>query len=377
MTPRRLKSTLAVLLLSTTGLALQEKVNLVYVPSKQPVERNFYLEHDLRSESLMLIAGDKRQMLPRQIRVQTRVEVHFSDEVLEHDGQAPTRLRRTFAPGMRSATLSPQGQDMTPRSSKSMTQPSSLRGHSVVYVWIPEDQAYGKHFDALEGEESQLIDLEERGDLRGLMPKNADVSVGDSWTVDVKDMVDVLAPSGLLSYEASKSVDPMLKRTVESGIGANLGRGFKEGNSGGMTLTLTGVKSEHDKQLAVISVTTKFALRSDSREMAMSQRSKGEVRANLVFEEASLLLKYEGTGELLWDMMTNQVYSFVLDLQEEVTQSLGHTVGKSKLLQRQVMLLRGTMNIKVFSDLADSAAHAKAQAERDAKRAEHEQAGGK
>ncbi len=66
---------------------------------------------------------------------------------------------------------------------------------SVVYTWVPEENAYGKYYDAFESSESALRDLAEDLDLRALLPAHA-VALGESWSVPALDLRDPLRSAG-------------------------------------------------------------------------------------------------------------------------------------------------------------------------------------
>ena len=84
-----------------------------------------------------------------------------------------------------------------------------LRGTSVVFAWQPDEQQYGKYYDAEEADEEYLADLASDMDLLCLLPKG-DVSAGDEWRIQPAALRDVLAAGGRMPLRYQRTGNVML-----------------------------------------------------------------------------------------------------------------------------------------------------------------------
>jgi hypothetical protein len=135
---------------------------------------------DLTSESIRLTHGEDAAPVTGQIRLHSRHVLRVVDHFLEIEGGKPTKLRRTFLESRRDSQMGFQQMDgLAPIAPMKQSGPLG-NGVAVVFEWSPEESRYGRYFDAREGEEEDLIGLEEDLDLRALLPAEP-VAVGASW----------------------------------------------------------------------------------------------------------------------------------------------------------------------------------------------------
>jgi hypothetical protein len=297
-----------------------EPVRVVFAPKVGlALERSWEDLHDIVSTSIRLAHGEEAAPVPGQLRLHSRHVLKVVDHFLELEAGRPTKLRRTFLESRRDSQMGFQdGANPNPP----MKQSGPLgNGVAVVFEWSPEESTYGRHYDALEGEEEDLIALEEDLDLRALLPAEP-VAVGASWNVDPIALRDLFAPGGGIPYDLPRKADPRLLRTLETGLASSLYYSFQGKHVGTFTVTLRGLRETEERHEAVLALAADFKVSSDQLDRVQSHRGPAERAAGMEFTEATLVLELKGTGELVWDLDGGYARSLSLHLDEAVQQRL-------------------------------------------------------
>ncbi len=299
-----------------------EPVRIAFEPAVGlALERSWQDEHDLLSESLRLMHGEDGIPLPGQMRVRSRHVLKVIDHFMEFADGRPTKLRRTFTECRRDSQMGfreMEGVQPPPP----MIQSSPLgKGVSVVFQWSPEESRYGRHYDASEGEEENLIGLEEDLDLSALLPPEP-VVVGTSWNVEPTALRQLFAPGGSLPYDLPRKKDPRLLRTLDSGIGSGLDQTFRGQYAGTFVVSLREVRETEGRREAVLTLESDFKVSSDQVEQVQARLGPTERAAGMVFQEATLVLQFQGSGELVWDLDGGFARALSLALEERAKQRL-------------------------------------------------------
>jgi hypothetical protein len=145
--------------------------------------------------------GQESPMQPEmEMTLNSTQKVVVTDEYVANREGAPKKLRRTFDELGNGVTMAMKMEMMgqTQNHDQDIKGESELQGKKVVFTWDEEKKEYTKAFDASEGKDSLLKDLEEDMDLRALLPKG-EVKEGEEWELDVSSLASVLAPGGNLS----------------------------------------------------------------------------------------------------------------------------------------------------------------------------------
>jgi len=309
---------LAALMLLGVGVFGQE--TLRYAPEEGSVlRRNFEVKHFLAVTRSVTRLGEHEEIGQRTFDLRNVEKLQTSDRILSVGGGRPLSVRRYFDRGGLDgfADLSGAGGSINLRA----LGLSRLKGKSVRLTWVPEDEVYGRYFDAVDGVEEDLGSMREDLDLRLFLP-DGPVELGTSWSVPPAAMGDALSPGGMLSYDFSKSKNISLARTLRLGTGSHLFELFTQEVSGEVTATLEQIQESYPS-IAVVSVKWDVNTRTDLTELARRNRASGEMQfgQELVGMVVDLNLKGEGTFRWLTEG-ANHLKSYEFDSTEDVKSSV-------------------------------------------------------
>lgn len=281
-------------------------------------------------------------------------KVAVTDEYVAMEGALPKLLKRHFD-SMESGAAVSVKMEMAGQSNNNdmnVKAQSELDGKTVVFTWDADAKEYKKAFDPTEEKAELLEGLTEDMDLRVLLPDH-EVKKGDAWDVDVKSLVHVLAPGGNLAFkpeEGADEADPM------SGMGMGAGMGsmhdyLSDLLEGECKATLSDVREEDGKQLAVIKLTMKISSSKDMTDVvkdAMKDSEKPE-GVEMDFDHMDVDLKLECEGELIWNLAANRVESLELSgpVSMNMDMAMKVAMGDRSMNLEQAFELSGTYTSSV------------------------------
>lgn len=188
---------------------------------------------------------------------------------------------------------------------------SALEGLNVRFDWSEEDEDWRAKWadEAQAGPDTLLKGLRADMDLLALLPASA-VDIGDSWTVELAALVDVLFPGGDVGLvletdldQLEGALDPADLPTVDQ----LLRKGTLEGEA---KCKLVAVEGEVAKVELVLEVRARAELVDELGDVASAAAPEGvEVEVTgAVFE-----LELSGNGQLSFGLTTGHVSSFAFD----------------------------------------------------------------
>jgi len=249
----------------------------------------------LESTSLAVLVDDEEQDVgDGSLSFEAGSKYVVTDEYVKMGKGRPKELKRTFDALESHNQLTQKAGDEENEGEK-REQESELTGKTVVFKWDDKKSEYAVSFADDKGDSELLTDLHEDLDFRAFLPAE-DAKVDTSWDIDVKEANVILFPGGDLKL-ATKDDEDDDKGEVD--------RELRENAKGKVTATYKGTRDEGDKKVAVIEV-------------------KGEVKSTGDYEsEESGSRAFEVTtefsGEILWDVAANHVYSVSLEGKDSTT----------------------------------------------------------
>ena len=232
-------------------------------------------------------------------------------EVLDHfrkvgEGRPQELLRRFESVGIESES---EGESDAVRVSGMGSFESELTGHTVLFQWDEEEEAFAKSWGEDDsGEEAWLSGLEEDLDFRGFLP-TGDVSEGDTWEVDPNALLGALRPGGDLLWDLRVNEEEDIP---EGGLALrmpSLGmEGLLDSLSGDVTATFKGAVDEG----LVIAIEAATTLERDIAErLRLGEERQG--RQPQDYDSASAAFELKGAGTLVWDPEAQLFRSFEFD----------------------------------------------------------------
>ena len=257
--------------------------------------------------------GQESPMQPEmEMTLNSTQTVVVTDEYLANRDGAPKKLRRTFDELANGVTMAMKMEMMgqTQNHDQDIKGESELQGKKVVFTWDEEKGEYKRAFEASEGKESLLKDLDEDMDLLVLLPKG-EVKEGETWDIEVKSLASVLAPGGNLSI-VPKDMDPDQMAMGMPGMGSMSDwlRGSLEGTASG---TLVSIKEVDGKKMATLKIAAKITVSKDMTEIvadAMKNAKLPPEAGAMKVDHMDIDYKFEGDGVLEWDLAAGRAHSF-------------------------------------------------------------------
>lgn len=307
--------------LFTLALA-QDPVHLTYSPPEGSViQKTWVMGHQLYIDSFFHTVDGKREAIEMLVGLTAERTVIVVDELRSTSAGRPLELRRTYKDLKQVTTLTPliEGTERT-----RIEQETPLQGSSVVFTWIEDEGAYGRYYDAVEGEESWLPGLTEDMDFRMLLPVEP-VVLDQTWTLQASQLRDLLASAGDLHFQSEKGMDRMLVRTLGSGIGGGLHRLFEGESQGQVQMTLKSLTDD----VAVLGLelhNVRFV--TDLGKYAETNRLKREEEWGHEETTGRLFMEVVGSGELVWDRREGHARRFELLATESVSVTIKTSIGE-------------------------------------------------
>ena len=276
---------------------------------------------DLDELSVVLDGQDLGGMLGELVlSAESNSTIVVSDGYLELEDGRPARLERTFETLEASFSLSlatAMGDEH-----QGMGSASPLEGATVVFVFDPDEGEYLVEYLSGEGDEDLLEGLEEDMDLRFLLPEG-EVSVGDTWEVDVSEFIALVMVGGDLGFapEDLESGDFENFGFVEEVLEETLHDTLAEVFEGTCTCTFAGV-GEDESHLAEIEIELEVSSAVDLVELLTEivEAIAGAQGEETLFEleVADLDVDLESEGTLLWNLEAGRFESLELGAEGDI-----------------------------------------------------------
>jgi hypothetical protein len=275
-----------------------------------------------------------------EMTLTTNQKVTVSDEYVTVKDGAPKKLVRTFdeLTGDSSMAMKMSVMGQTHENSQNMRMKSELAGKKVVFTWNAEKSEYEKAFDPEEDKPDLLKELTEDMDFRALLPEG-EVKEGDTWTPDVSKVRYVFAPGGSLAMKPENADDASVK--LGSDELSSLSNAMGDSLEGEVKAKFVGVKDVDGVSCAMIHLTFKVHSATDMTEQARKMLDKGELPPgveSLEIDHFDLEFKFEGEGDLVWDIAGGHFKSFEVSGESSIKSDQGMKLavaGKNMELNEQ------------------------------------------
>ncbi len=267
------------------------------------LSKTFRMSVDLELDDLSLVANgmDVTDMIGSfEVSFGSRLNVEVTDEYVSVNDGRPTKLRRTYDKAVNSVEMEytsdfdsgSEGNDLE----------TLLEGRTVIFEWDEDEEDYVVAFEGDEEDDELLEGLSEDMDLRRFLPEG-EVEEGDEWNVDPYLLGPVLAPGGLLGFQAdSESVEA--QEILDQFMGADIEKVLRSLLDGEVVCTFEGMEEVDEVSVAVI----KIAVEIDSSvdlveflETIIEELAEG-ADEDVSIDQAELAFELEGEGRLLWDL---------------------------------------------------------------------------
>jgi hypothetical protein len=260
-----------------------------------------------------------------EMTLTTTQKVTIADEYVTVKDGAPKKLVRSFdeLSGDSSMSMKMTVMGQTHDNSQNMRMKSELAGKKVVFTWNAERSEYEKAFEPQEEKVDLLKDLAEDMDFRALLPEG-DVKEGDTWAPDVSKVRYVFSPGGSLAMKPENADDASMK--MGSDEMSSLSNAMGESLEGEVKAEFAGVKDVDGVSCATIHVTFKVHSATDMTEQARKMIAKGELPPgveSLEIDHLDLEFKFEGEGDLVWDIAGGHFKSFELSGESSIKSDQG------------------------------------------------------
>lgn len=308
------------------------------------VERTFTLEHGLASQKVEL-AGAGNPLMQMGLEVSSKIELSVVDTYTKVESGRVLEFRRLYQGcGMHIdlSTTNPQGA----KADDHADADTPLRGHTVVFTWVPEEKDYGRYYDGAETLEEYLGKLREDLDLRCLLP-GPETHQGGTWTIDPARLVDVFVAGGEIPLGFVSGGGGRFARVLMSGVGGPLQEVFGGTVKGSVTArwaeTREASLESRGARLAVVPLAVSIETeheRADAADPPLSGEEPSDVQK---VRHSGVHWKFEGSGTLVWNLDAQRFETLDLVGREEVSSDLTLDAGSEST--RQVLTMAGSLKV--------------------------------
>lgn len=296
------------------------------------LSKTFATESELALENLSLEV-DGQQIDPGMMggditgSAKVKRSVTVLDEYVATADGRPTKLRRNYEALEGQVTLEGGAGDQSGSDQTEME--SDLLGTTVLWTWNPETSSYDRSFEGSAKTDPERLDnLFEDMDLRALLPAG-EVEVGTSWEVDAKVLGALLWAGGSVeetSKEAASEDGPDFDELFGDVSPEEL---LAQIFAGKVKATYAGASEIEGRKIGRVTLEAKVESDTDFADLigraveAMAAESGEQVQVDM--NTASVAVRYDGEGELLWDLAGGHLHSCDLagDFVVELTLSVG------------------------------------------------------
>lgn len=335
--------TLTLLAAAVQPLAVQQEVRIQFAPdSGVSLDKVVSTRHSLISQGFRRTIGSESEIIPLPIKLESSQRVVVSDQYVASRGGRPVTLRRYYKGGNVESKLGSTVDENLPVSVVDL--PSQIKDASVVFTWVPEEEAYGRYYDGAELPERWLPGLAFDMDALELLPAEP-VPIGGSWKVEAGELRGLFSTfAGQRYEEAPRGTDRMLLRTLGAGIGANLHRVVSGECTGGAELTLEKV----DAGLATIQISiNRISVINDLTDYMQGEDLRREKEAGVDAQAGRMAVDFSGRGTMVWNLEAGHLQELKIALQENATMGAKMVVENQEEEIWDELILAGTLILSI------------------------------
>ncbi|MCP5023270.1 MAG: hypothetical protein GY930_16060 [bacterium] len=331
-----------------------EPVTLRYVPkAKERIQHNWVATHKLAAtQVLSQIEGEALRTETVLPTLDTKERRVTTDWIQRAQGGRIQRMRRIWNEAAIWGKLDFHVPEVDPLE-VTLKSPLGNPSTSVVYSHVPDEDSYGAYFDQSAMVESLLGGVRLHNTCASLLPSEP-VRVGDSWNVELKHLIELLAPTGAMDYRQIKPGGGMLIRTLLMGVGGCAESVWNPSDlKGHLRCKMVRVVGKGELVMAHVELDYKFVTSQDRSAAAEELQMLGESRRGTIVLHNGVRHSGEGAGTLIWNMALNRAHTYRLN----GTQLLELEVQTQALHQPAVtqrMTLKGTAEVQYRASVVQS-----------------------
>ncbi|MDF1837191.1 MAG: hypothetical protein P1V35_04930 [Planctomycetota bacterium] len=323
-----------------------QEVNLQFLPTAgERIEHNWLGTHKLlATEVNSRVAGQDAVSLSQLPSIETKERRVTSDWIRSVEDGKVQNMHRTWVEANLWGQLDFHVPGQAPLEVV-LRSPLSNESTSVVFTHVPEENSYGMYFDQSAMAENVLVGVQKDHGYENLLPGKA-VKAGDSWSVETKHLIELLAPTGAMDYRQVQPGGGMLIRTLLMGVAGCTDVVWNPGQlKGHFKCKLQKVVGAGAHSTAHIELDYSFETVQDRSEAARELQMLGESNRGTMVLGNSVQLQGKGMGLLIWNLSSNRAHSFAMTGTESV-QMMVQTQALNAPAVTQVMELRGVSEQK-------------------------------
>lgn len=302
----------------------------------------------------VLINGEENPMMPNiEMDMVTTNEFQFTD-VYESmaDGQ-PSRMQRTFE------TIKIDISGETVMDMMGETQEETLAGEGssalegMTVLFNLKDGEYQKTWPKdEEGNDELLEGLVEDVSLRTLLPTE-EVAEGESWDIEPKALIELLAPGGNLSMDLEMTGgDDAMNMGPDADMMSNMREMLSGELEGTFTGKLSGYREVEGARLAVIELEIELDCTTDMVDLFREQMEESlPPEAGIEMDVSSVDVSYvfEGSGELLWDASNGHMAGLTMEAETAMSMEMiiGMDAGGQQMDMEMSIEMSGVIRVEV------------------------------
>lgn len=279
------------------------------------------LELELGDVSFEVNGQDMAGEVPSDVAAGVELSAEITDHYVKVEDGKPIELLRKFGPSK---------VDYHAMEEKGTKDDFiELEGKQVRFKWNGDTKEYDVSFAEGEGDPQTLEMLGVDMDLRTFLPGRA-VAQGDKWSVDGKGLRTALLLG--LNLEHMKGLSDDLEgdeaKLVELLQDDLLPQLEKLGEDFKATCEYTGQRDIDGHKVGAIKIKldVKGGIDLASIVRKAIDEEAGDEQIDLQIDDASLKLKIDGEGELLWDMTAGHAHAFDMNAAVELAAKLAMAV---------------------------------------------------
>lgn len=259
-----------------------------------------------------------------ELTLNTSQKIVVTDDYATVKSGRPWKLTRSFDElgGSSSAAMKMSVMGQSQDNEQNNQMKSELTGKKVVFTWDADKSEYSKAFEPAEDKKDLLENLAEDMDLRALLPET-EVGEGDEWKPVVSDLRSLFAPGGSLALVPEASDDESMQMGNEMG---SLAESIGEKLEGEATAKLVSIKEVDGRSCATIHLTLKVNAAADLTEVTrkmLEKRGTPQQVDSLEIDHVDMEFRFEGEGDLVWDIAGGHFRSFELTGQTVIKNETG------------------------------------------------------
>ncbi len=323
-----------------------EQIVLRYAPKKgDRLQYSWLGTHNLFATQVQSqMEGKELVSLTQFPSLETKERRVTTDWIQKVEGDRAQRVRRIWNDAEIWGKLDFHAPSQEPREVV-LKSPLGNPSTSVVFTYVPEEKGYGAYFDQSAMVESLLGGVRLDNSCANFLPGRS-VQIGDSWDVELKYLIELLAPTGAMDYRQLKPGGAMLIRTLLMGVGGCVENVWNPSNlKGNLRCKLVKVAGKGSLALAHIQLDYTFETRQDRSAAAKELQMLGESRRGMIVLRNSVSHSGEGKGTLIWNMDLNRIHSYSMNGTETLEMEIQtQALHQPAVMQR--MILQGTTKVK-------------------------------